>query len=312
MIQDICFSYYSQWVAIISTRGTCHIFVLSPFGGETGLQLQNTHVNGSMLKPILSVPWWSASSFSINQQSSTPPPAPMTLSVVSRIKNVSGWLNTVSNAASSAAGRVSVPSGVVAAVFHSCIQQDVQRAPQNLNVLEHLLALTPSGHLIQYEMVPSLGGEQGDTSLRTGTGPLVQMQEDELRVKAEPVQWWDVCRRADWPEREECVKEITLGTHGAMDTVTDTSASEDDDIGGKDISMPHNQSHWYLSNAEVQSRSWRIPIWQKSKVVTFFMVLGVPLSFSLPRFAIFSGDNFIFTLDMLLYHESPRECRTVY
>nr|GMD45317.1 Autophagy-related protein 18H [Ipomoea batatas] len=273
VIQDICFSYYSQWVAIISTRGTCHIFVLSPFGGETGLQLQNTHVNDTMLIPILSLPWWSASSFSINQQSSTPPPAPITLSVVSRIKNVSGWLNTVSNAASSVAGKVSVPSGVVAAVFHSCIHQDVQRAPQNVNSLEHLLAFTPSGHLIQYEMVPSLGGEQGDTTLRTGTGPLVHMQEDELRVKAEPVQWWDVCRRADWPEREECVKEIAFGTHGGMDTVIDTSVSEDDGIGGKDISVPHNQAHWYLSNAEVQSRSWRIPIWQKSKICFYTMSL---------------------------------------
>nr|GMD48192.1 Autophagy-related protein 18H [Ipomoea batatas] len=104
-------------------------------------------------------------------------------------------------------------------------------------------------------------------------GPLVHMQEDELRVKAEPVQWWDVCRRADWLEREECVKEIAFGTHGGMDTVIDTSVGEDDGIGGKDISVPHNQAHWYLSNAEVQSRSWRIPIWQKSKICFYTMSL---------------------------------------
>ncbi|CAH9087150.1 unnamed protein product [Cuscuta europaea] len=266
VIQDICFSNFSQWVGIISTKGTCHIFVLSPFGGETGLQLQSTHVNGTTLTPILSMPWWSASSFSTNAHSSCPPPTPITLSVVSRIKNVSGWLNSVSSVASSAAGRTSVPSGVVAAVFHSCIHRDVQHAPQNPNTLEHLLAFTPSGHLIQYEMISSLGREQGQSSLRSGTGHLMQMQEDDLGVKVDPVQWWDVCRRADWPEREEYVQEISLVNRGCMETVIDNSASEDDDIGVKDIPKPHGQSHWYLSNAEVQSRSWRTPIWQKSKI----------------------------------------------
>lgn len=272
VIQDICFSHYSQWVGIISTKGTCHIFVLSPFGGEAGLQLQSTHANGTTLTPILSMPWWSASSFSTNQHSCSPPPTPITLSVVSRIKNVSGWLNTVSSVASSAAGRVSVPSGVIAAVFHNCIHQDVQHAPQSLNILEHLLAFTPSGHLIQYEMIPSLGREQGQSSLRNGTGHM-QMQEDDLGVKVEPVQWWDVCRREDWPEREERVQEIYLWNNGFMETITNTSAREEDEIGGKCMSKPCSQSHWYLSNAEVQSRSWRIPIWQKSKICFYTMSL---------------------------------------
>lgn len=112
----------------------------------------------------------------------------------------SGWLNTVSNAASSAAGKVSVPSGVLAAVFHSSVRRE-QPAPQNFNPLEHLLAYTPSGHLIQYELMPSFGGEQGDSCLRTGTASVVQMQEDDAGVKVDSIQWWDVCRRADWTER---------------------------------------------------------------------------------------------------------------
>ncbi|GMH13180.1 hypothetical protein Nepgr_015021 [Nepenthes gracilis] len=32
VIQDICFSHYSQWVAIVSSKGTLHIYVLSPYG----------------------------------------------------------------------------------------------------------------------------------------------------------------------------------------------------------------------------------------------------------------------------------------
>ncbi|MCD9639045.1 hypothetical protein HAX54_023325 [Datura stramonium] len=276
VIQDICFSHYSQWVAIISSRGTCHLFVLSPFGGETGLQLQNSFVDGPILLPILSGPWWSTSSFLVNQQSfaPAPTPAPITLSVVNRIKNVnSGWLNTVSNAASSAAGKVSVPSGVLAAVFHSSVHRE-QPAPQNFNALEHLLAYTPSGHLIQYELMPSFGGEQGDSYLRTGTASVVQMQEDDIGVKVDPIQWWDVCRRADWPEREECIHGITLGGREAPDMVMGESLSEDDDTGEKDSAKLCDRSHWYLSNAEVQLKSGRIPIWQKSKIYFCTMILS--------------------------------------
>lgn len=269
VIQDICFSHYSQWIAIVSSKGTCHIFVLSPFGGESGLQIQNSHVRSSLL-PVLSLPWWSTSSFMINQQSfSPPPPQTITLSVVSRIKN-SGWLNSVSNVASSAAGKVSVPSGAVAAVFHSSVPHDLLPAHLKVNALEHLLVYTPSGHVIQYELLPSMGGgEPSETASGTGSGSLVQVQDEELRVKVEPVQWWDVCRGMAWPEREECIAGIM---HGRQETVVmDTSDCEDNDTGEMDLVKPHERLHWYLSNAEVQIRSGRIPIWQKSKIYFFTM-----------------------------------------
>lgn len=302
MIQDICFSHYSQWVAIISSRGTCHLFVLSPFGGETGLQLQNSYVDGPILRPILSGPWWSTSSFLVNQQSFAPPPAPapITLSVVNRIKNVnSGWLNTVSNAASSAAGKVSVPSGVLAADFHSSVRRE-QPAPQNFKALEHLLAYTPSGHLIQYELMPSFGGDQGDSYVRTGTVSVVQMQEDDTGVKVDPIQWWDVCRRADWPEREECIHGITLGGREATHIVMGDSLSEDDDTGEKDLAKLCDRSHWYLSNAEVQLKSGRIPIWQKSKVIIITCRNCVWFLYTYEYVLM----SFVSVLDILLYHES--------
>ncbi|PSS24900.1 Autophagy-related protein like [Actinidia chinensis var. chinensis] len=268
VIQDICFSQYSQWVAIVSSRGTCHIFVLSPFGGETGLQIQNSHVDGPSLIPVLSQPWWSSSSLMMSQQSCPSPPAPITLSVVSRIRlGNSGWLNTVSNAASSAAGKVSVPSGSVAAIFHSSVHHHMQPAPSNVNALEHLLVYSPSGNVIQYELLPSVGGEQVESTSRTGAGPLVQMQEEELRVKFEPVQWWDVCRRVDWLEKEECIYGINPG--GQEVTSMDASDYEDNDTGEKDLVKQHEHSRWYLSNAEVQIPSGKIPVWQKSKICFF-------------------------------------------
>lgn len=264
MIQDICFSQYSQWIAIVSSKGTCHIFVLSPFGGESGLQLQNSHVHSSLL-PVLSLPWWSTPSFMINQQpSSLPPPQTITLSVVSRIKS-SGWLNSVSNVASSAAGKVAVPSGAVAAVFHSSVPYDLLPAHLRVITLEHLLVYTPSGHVIQYELLPSMGGgEAAEATSGTGSGSLVQVQDEEMRVKVEPVQWWDVCRGTAWPEREERIAGIM---HDRQEAVAmDSSDCEDNGSGETDMVKPQERLHWYLSNAEVQIRSGRIPIWQKSKV----------------------------------------------
>ncbi|KAM7472749.1 hypothetical protein LguiA_010932 [Lonicera macranthoides] len=271
VIQDICFSQYSQWIAIVSSRGTCHIFVLSPFGGETGLQMQNSRVSGATLLPVLSVPWWSTSSFTKNNSFSPPPPAPTTLSVVSRIKNGNGWLNAVSNAASSTAVNASVPSGVVAAVFHNSVSLNSQPPLPNTNTLEHLMVYSPSGNVIQYDLVPSVGGEQDESPMKSGAG-LMDMQEEDLRVKVETIQWWDVCRRTDWPEREERIYEHSHVRDETVENPMDTSDYEDkNDAGGKDVVKAHEQCHWHLSNAEVQMRSGRIPVWQKSKIYFYTM-----------------------------------------
>ncbi|CAL1356302.1 unnamed protein product [Linum trigynum] len=282
VIQDICFSSYSQWVAIISSRGTCHIFALSPFGGETVLQIKNSEVDGPILLPVFSLPWWSTPSFLVNQQSmSASPPSSVTLSVVARIKNNhSGWLNTVSNAASSAAGKASMPSGAVAAVFHNCVPQDSQPSHlKKVDAMEHLLAYTPCGHVVQYKLVTSLGGEPSEATPRIGSGSSLQAPDEELHVKTESVQWWDVCRRADWPEREEHISGLTHTRHDYSDMTMDTSDCEDNGTGkvrtsDMDMMKSYEQSHLYLANAEVQMSPWRTPLWQKSKVY-FYAMSGI-------------------------------------
>ncbi|MCL7022202.1 hypothetical protein MKW94_030417 [Papaver nudicaule] len=278
VIQDICFSQYSQWAAIISSRGTCHIFVISPFGGGTDFQTQSSHSDGPILLPGVSSPWWSTSSFMPNQQS-FPPPPPVTLSAVSRIKDgYSKWIKTVSNAAASATGKIAVPSGAIASVFHNSIPRN-HSVPSRTNALEHLLVYTPSGHLVQHELVPSLGTEANDGGLRSGLNSPVQ-QDEELKVKGEPIQWWDVCRKSDWPEREESFSKFDRLGQSAADIAMDTADSEDNDassvisnssMGSKDLTKPHERLHWYLSNAEVQISSGRIPIWQKSKISFYTM-----------------------------------------
>lgn len=285
-IQDICFSHYSQWIAIVSSKGTCHVFVLSPFGGDSGFQTLSSQGGDPYLFPVLSLPWWCTSS-GISEQQCVLPPPPVTLSVVSRIKYSSfGWLNTVSNASASSMGKVFVPSGAVAAVFHNSIAHSSQHVNSRTNSLEHLLVYTPSGYVVQHELLPSIGMGPSNDGSRIRAASSMCLQEDDLQVRVEPVQWWDVCRRSDWPEREEFISEATCDGHGAVEIFQNKSDCEDNygidflDINDcivekstfKNCSVKsYERSHWYLSNAEVQMSSGRLPIWQSSKISFFKM-----------------------------------------
>lgn len=190
--------------------------------------------------------------------------------MVSRIKNVNaGWLNTVSNVTSSAAGKVSVPSGAVSAVFHSSVPPDSHNAHAKVHAMEHLLVYTPSGHLIQYNLLPSLMAEPNETASRTAQAPSPQIQEEDLRVKVEPIQWWDVCRRYDWQEKEVYISGSTPGGLEASEMILDVSNCENYSVGNDDSVKLNQDCH--VSNAEVHINSGRIPIWQKSEVSFFVM-----------------------------------------
>ncbi|XP_010522679.1 PREDICTED: autophagy-related protein 18g isoform X2 [Tarenaya hassleriana] len=277
IIQDICFSHHGQWVAVISSKGTCHIFVLTSFGGDDGLiPLSCEHEEGARF-PVSSLPWCA----SYNQQSLSPS-SPVSLSVVSRIKYSSfGWLNTVSSAATAATGKVFVPSGAVAAVFHKSVTHDNQRnsGPKSL---EHILVYTPSGHVVQHELLPSVCVEPTENGSRLRKASQVQVEEDDLRVKVEPIQWWDVCRRSDWLEKEECLSEATTKRQQDAEMASNNLSNHEDSCqlhllginnnhgevkSLKTCSLkPHESSHCYLSNAEVQMISGVLPVWQNSKI----------------------------------------------
>ncbi|KAI3449575.1 hypothetical protein Pfo_006240 [Paulownia fortunei] len=260
VIQDICFSHYSQWIAIVSSKGTCHIFVLSPFGGDDGFQTLHTHGQGTSLFLASTPPWWSTSSFTVNEQHCLPPP-PCTLSVVTRIKcSDSGLLNSVSNAAASMVGKLWVPSGAVAAIFHNSNSTGSLDVKSNRSSMEHILVYTPSGFVVQHEILSSLGLELSES--RT-----------EFLVKVEPMQWWDVCRRLDNMEREDCISGSIFD--GPNDTEIDDDSKmvfQENAIAGEkklvktDSLKSPERLHWYLSNAEVHINSCRLPIWQKSKM----------------------------------------------
>ncbi|CAN7138728.1 unnamed protein product [Brassica rapa subsp. narinosa] len=275
IVQDICFSRQSQWVAIISSKGTCHIFVLNPYGSDAGLLPLNCKGKQPARPSASTVPWWNTHTLAINQQSS-PPPA-VALSVVSRIKYSSfGWLNTVSNAATAATGKVFVPSGAVAAVFHKSVTHDLQQNSRT-NSLEHILVYTPSGHVVQHELLPSVSTESPESGSRVHRASHAQVQEDELRVKVEPIQWWDVCRRSDWLETEERLPKSITEKQYHLDTGSSNLPIHEDaclsvDINGNfgedktSSEKAPERSHCYLSNFEVKVTSGILPVWQNSKI----------------------------------------------
>ncbi|KAI3948173.1 hypothetical protein MKX01_014772 [Papaver californicum] len=245
----------AAWTAIVSSRGTCHIFILSPFGGEVGLQTQNSVSDGPTLLPSLTSPWWSTSSCTINQHS-FPPPSPVTLSVISRIKNnSSGWLNTFTNAAASATGKVSQPpTGAVAVTFYNSLSHHLLPNAMKGNSLENLLVYTSSGHLVQHELLPSLEVESSDSDSGTSLGALVRNDEE-----------------SNWPERAENISRVTPDAHEVSDPVGGISTHVDFTKQNL-VGSNRKKQHWYLSNAEVQIGSGKIPIWQKSKISFHIMV----------------------------------------
>ncbi|XP_018482711.1 autophagy-related protein 18g isoform X1 [Raphanus sativus] len=278
IVQDICFSRHSQWVAIISSKGTCHIFVLNPSGSDAGLLPLNCEGEEPARHSASTFPWWNTQTLAINQHSS-PPPA-VALSVVSRIKYSSfGWLNTVSNAATAATGKVFVPSGAVAAVFHKSVTHDLQQNSRT-NSLEHILVYTPSGHVVQHELLPSVCTGSPESASRVQRASPAQVQEDDLRVKVEPIQWWDVCRRSDWLETEERLPKSITEKQYDLDTESSNLPIHEDaclsvDINGKfgedrylktSSEKPPERSHCYLSNFEAKVTSGVLPVWQNSKI----------------------------------------------
>ncbi|XP_073283825.1 autophagy-related protein 18g-like isoform X1 [Primulina huaijiensis] len=296
VIQDICFSKYSQWIAIISSRGTCHIFVLSPFGGDDGIQALQTHEQGTLLYLASSPPWWSTSSFTTNEQHYSPPHT-CTLSIVTRIKcSDSGLLNSVSNAAASMVGNTSVPSGAISAVFHNSKSTGSLDVLSSSNALEHILVYTPSGFAVQYEIQSPLGVELSECRTNSWSTAQVNPQHEEFRVKVDPAQWWDVCRRLDDLEIEEFLSGIFHGENAYLDN---SKIDSQEECSGKkelvksDTMKSAERTPWYLSNAEVQINSCRLPIWQKSKI--HFRAMEPP------RVECYFGGEF--EIEMLTSHE---------
>ncbi|CAA6661530.1 unnamed protein product [Spirodela intermedia] len=218
VIEDICFSHYSQWIAAVSSYGTCDICVLSP------------------LVVVLS------SRHRLLTDHQVLPPPPVALSVVSSIKDGnSGSLNTVSSIAASAAGKAPAPSGAVAAVFHRSYSPSghlVQHGPLPSSVAESCdsNSKTGSGPFFQAK----------DEELRVNAVPVQGWDVCRSLI-------WPLKENNTFLALDVIVKSMRKCSWISLIAriLAKNSSSSPSSAACKDFVRTHEKFHWYLSNPKV-------------------------------------------------------------
>ncbi|XP_068668879.1 autophagy-related protein 18f-like isoform X2 [Aristolochia californica] len=284
VIQDISFSDDSQWIMISSSRGTSHLFALSSSGGTfpIGGPCFAYSSNGWSSYNNQSVRWPpNSASSKANNQNFCPVPPPVTLSVVSRIKNGSnGWRGTVTGAAAAATGRVSALPGAIASAFHYCKCNEMYSENASMRVKPHLLVFSPSGSIIQYILRLSSGLRSGADSSGLGTASYGSTHDDDVRLVVEAVQKWDVCQRKSRREREDNVD--IYGEHGVGDIGklflkgnrkgTSVHPTNSGSITSSKQCV-EEKHHLYISEVELQMHPARVSLWEKSEFYFHVMMM---------------------------------------
>ncbi|KAL9441465.1 hypothetical protein AB3S75_020039 [Citrus x aurantiifolia] len=276
VIQDISFSDDSNWIMISSSRGTSHLFAINPLGGSVNFQPTDanfTTKHGAMAKS--GVRWPPNLGLQMpNQQSLCASGPPVTLSVVSRIRNGNnGWRGTVSGAAAAATGRVSSLSGAIASSFHNCKgNSETYAAGSSLKIKNHLLVFSPSGCMIQYALRISTGLDV--TMGVPGLGSAYDsVPEDDPRLVVEAIQKWNICQKQARREREDNID--IYGDNGTFDSNKiypeevkggNFASTEANGVIEKTNVSPEDKHHLYISEAELQMHPPRIPLWAKPQI----------------------------------------------
>ncbi|XP_042483172.1 autophagy-related protein 18f-like isoform X2 [Macadamia integrifolia] len=277
IIQDISFSEDSHWIMISSSRGTSHLFAISPSGGSVNLQSTGSGLingnNGLGVMTKIAVRWPSNSGPSkLNQQSFCASGPPVTLTVVSRIKNGNnGWKGTVSGAAAAATGRASSLSGAIASAFHNCKGNDLYSDNRSLTTKYHLLVFSPSGCVIQYVLRLSNGPESGMVLPGLST-PYESSPDSDVRLVVEALQKWDICQRQTRRDREDNLDIYGEQGYGRKIFPEGTKRmnlsypSEGHALTKAKINA-EERNHLYISEAELQMHQAQIPLWAKSELM---------------------------------------------
>lgn len=290
VIQDISFSDDSRCIAISSSRGTSHLFAISPFGGVVGRRthegaLMNVSMGSSLAQGSTRY-WWSSSRL-LKYDPQFPPPPPITLCDVHKIKNGNdGWCSTISGAAAAATGRSNISSGAVATVFHNGRGQNLQSQLGYSDIRNQLWVFCPSGHVIRYALSPHAATDalRCSNSPEIGAGSCGASQAEDSSGFVEPLQKWDLCRKSNWVEREHSIDRLN-GTRVEKENAAALAGYGDGEILAhsgdneqleKEMIITEEKRRWYLSNAEVHMHQERPPIWTKPEI--YFHVIMSEIS----------------------------------
>lgn len=272
VIQDISFSDDSQWVMISSSRGTSHLFAISPSVATVNVSNQDGNMMATYgITTTKSTVRWPPTSGSqaVNHQN------PVTLSVVGRIRSGSnGWRGSVTG--------MSSLSGAIASSFHNCKGNEVYSDNNNSSLKSnyHLLVFTPSGSVIQYALRTSNGLESSlvgsGLSTALDSGP-----DGETRMVVEAIQKWNICQKQNRKEREDNFD--IYGENGNTESSKvfpegiEKKSNYVMSAGGIGVSNakvgPEERHHLYISEAELQMHQDWVPLWAKSEIYFQSMVI---------------------------------------
>ncbi|TVU34857.1 hypothetical protein EJB05_16711 [Eragrostis curvula] len=269
VIKDISFSDDSEWIMISSSRGTSHLFAISPYSGSTSFHYsdnnpaENNYVVDSSVKPTAHWSQHSSPSLSLNQKTLFISGPPVTLSVVSRIRNGSNMFKGAVHGAAAFATGVSSPiSGAIASTFHNCKGADLSSDGSLQFMKYYLLVFSPSGSIIQYVLHRS--AEQ-DPGFDFPSGPVSYGPERETDTKfvIEALQKWDVCHKRN---RRDNAESFTYGDfeNGENNKLFQRVMKKGTSIYPLD-SADENRN-FFISESELQTNVVQIPLWSRSGI----------------------------------------------
>lgn len=274
VIKDISFSDDSEWIMISSSRGTSHLFAISPYSGSTRFRYSNNNAaeNDYVVDSSVNHPAHrsqkSATPLSLSQKKLFVSGPPATLSVVSRIRNGSNlFKGAVHGAAAFATGASSPISGAIASTFHNC----KGASDGSSRMKYYLLVFSPSGSIIQY--VLHLSAEQ-DSGFDFPAGPISYGSEREAdtRFVIEPLQKWDVCHKRNRRDSAEsfAYNDFENGENNklfqkVMKKGTSIYPFDCAAVETPKLSADENRN-FYISQSELQTHVVQNPLWARSGI----------------------------------------------
>ncbi|KAJ1285752.1 hypothetical protein BS78_03G301100 [Paspalum vaginatum] len=277
IIKDISFSEDSEWIMISSSRGTSHLFSISPYSGSTRFRYRNNntaendYVGDSSVNHTAHWSQNSAPSLSLSQKTLFVSGPPVTLSVVSRIRNGNNlFKGAVHGAAALATGASSPISGAIASTFHNCKGADLN-SDGSSRMKYYLLVFSPSGSIIQY--VLHLSAEP-DSGFDFPTGPISYGPERETDTKfvIEALQKWDVCHKRNRRDSVEsfAYSDFENGENNKLfqkitKKGTNTYPFDCAGVDRPKLSADENRN-FYISQSELQTHVVQTPLWSRSGI----------------------------------------------
>uniref|UniRef100_A0A0D9YFY6 Uncharacterized protein n=1 Tax=Oryza glumipatula TaxID=40148 RepID=A0A0D9YFY6_9ORYZ len=283
VIKDISFSDDSEWIMISSSRGTSHFFAISPYCGSTSFHYnennlaENSYAVDSSVNHTAHWSQNSAPSLSLNQKILSVTGPPVTLSVVSRIRNGGNLLKGAVHGAAAFATGVSSPiSGAIASTFHNCKGAVKNSDGSSPCMKYHLLVFSPSGSIIQYVLHRSAEQDPG-IDFPSSAIPYGSQRETDTRFIIEALQKWDVCHKRNRRDAAESFvySDFDIGENSKLFQKVakkGTSVYPSNGTAVEKQKLGDENHNFYISESELQTHVVPTPLWSRSGM--HFQVMG--------------------------------------